>query len=171
MSHGDKLYSEKDGAGEPPFPLLYSCEQGDAETAKALLSKGADINLRSPEGWSPLIMAAKEGHVELLGELLAAGATPNPPDVSHTPIRGAAIFGRLACVEALLKANADPNALSAGAKTALMGAAMNGHADVAKLLLANAAKPELKNEFGETAEALATAKGHAACAEVLRGSS
>ena len=101
----------------------------------------------------------------------AAGAAPNPPDVSHTPIRGASIFGRLACVEALLAAAADPNALSAGGKTALMGAAMNGHADVVKLLLSKAARPELKNDFGETAEALATAKGHAACAEALRGSS
>ena len=113
-------------------------------------------------------MAAKEGHLDVLNLLLKAGSAVNPPDVSHSALRGASIFGREACVKALLAAQADPNALSAGGKTPLMGAAMNGHAETARLLLAAGATLNQVNEFGETALQVAEARGHAACAELLK---
>lgn len=169
MSHGQRLYADESFASrEAPFPLLSAAEAGDATTVTSLLADGADINLRSPEGWSPLIMAAKEGHTELLAELLKAGAAVNPPDVSHTALRGAAIFGRETCVRALLEAAADPNALSAGGKTPLMGAVMNNHAETVRILLKAGARLDLTNEFGETAAALAEAKGHTACLAALQ---
>ena len=112
-------------------------------------------------------MAAKEGHEELLRELLAAGASPNPPDVSHTPLRGAAIFGRDGCIRLLLDAAADPNHCSAGRRTPLMGASMSGHESTVALLLAAGADPSVTNDFGESAGDLASAKGHGGCAKQL----
>jgi hypothetical protein len=94
MGDGRRLFEEARASEAPPLPLLVACESGDVDRARQLLREGADVNLREDQGWSPLIMAAKEGHAELLSELLASGASPNPPDVSHTPLRGAAIFGR-----------------------------------------------------------------------------
>ena len=112
-------------------------------------------------------MAAKEGHCSIMIKLLEHGALVNPPDVSHTALRGASIFGREECVRQLLQRSANPNALSAGNKTPLMGAAMNGHVAVVKLLMAHGANVETVNEFGETAEMLARTKGHADCVAAI----
>ena len=79
-------------------------------------------------------MAAKEGHTGLVRILLDAGALPNPPDHTHTALRGASMFGREECVRLLLKAGADVNWASGGGRTPLMGAAMGGHAATCTLL-------------------------------------
>ena len=147
--------------------MLYAAETNDISTVRTLLADSADVNACSQEGWTPLIMAAKEGHVELLHQLLEAGAQVDPPDESHSALRGAALFGREECLRSLLRAKADCNVASKGGKTALMGCCMNGHATSAALLLEHRADPTLVNEYGETALDLATSRGHAACVELL----
>ena len=79
---------------------------------------------------------SKEGHTSLLRLLLAAGAAPSAPDnVSHTALRGAALFGHAECISLLVEAGAAVNQSSERGKTPLMGAAMNGHAAALELLL------------------------------------
>ena len=152
---------------EPPYPLLSAAEAGKEAEVEALIKAGADANLRSKEGWSPLIMAAKGGHVQILQRLISLGATINPPDVSHTALRGAALSGRTACVKVLLEEKADPAICSVGGKTALMGAAMTGHYDVVELLLTAGADQSVTNSFGETARQLAVKGGHRRCVAAL----
>jgi hypothetical protein len=54
--------------------LHYAVFNGHAALAKLLIERGADINARSPNGSTPLMMAAREGRDDLAKELLAAGA-------------------------------------------------------------------------------------------------
>ena len=143
-----------------PYELLSASEAGDAARVGSLLASRADPNERDDHGWSPVIMAAKEGHVEVLRTLIASGSMVNPPDISHTAIRGAAIAGHAACIGMLIEAQAAVNQVSAGGRTALMGAAMNGHATALALLLEHGAEAGAVNDFGETAMELGRAKGH-----------
>lgn len=167
------LFQAEDANRPPPYPLLVACEGGDLERALTLIEAGGghDVNGRDPEGWSPLIMAAKGGYVELLRELLGHGAEVNPPEVSHTALRGACLGGHEQCASILLAAGADPCWPSVGLKTPLMGAAMNGHDVLVACLLKHRADPAAVNDFGETALDLAEQLGGEGCAQLLREAS
>jgi hypothetical protein len=54
--------------------LHYSAFSGHGEIAQLLLERGADINARSPNGSSVLMMAIYEGHDDVARLLLARGA-------------------------------------------------------------------------------------------------
>jgi ankyrin repeat protein len=80
-----------------------------------------------------------------LNELVAAQG-------GMTPLLLATREGYIESVEALLKAGADINQVSAGDRTSpLLMATINGHFDLAKLLLDNGADPKLAAENGATA--------------------
>ena len=55
-------------------PLHYACSGPDEGVIAWLLTQGADINARSPNGSTPLMMAARYGSLDSPGLLLAAGA-------------------------------------------------------------------------------------------------
>ena len=54
--------------------LHYAVFNGNKELTNYLLSKGASVNARSPNGATPIILAAREGREELTKVLLDAGA-------------------------------------------------------------------------------------------------
>lgn len=56
--------------------LHYATFAGHAELVEHLLDAGADINARSSNGSTVVMMAAREGHAALAQRLLAAGANP-----------------------------------------------------------------------------------------------
>jgi len=57
-------------------PLHYAVFAGHLELADTLLRAGADVNARSTNGSTVIMMAAREGHAELAERLIAAGADP-----------------------------------------------------------------------------------------------
>lgn len=59
-------------------PLHVACSTGlSAEYIKLLLSAGANINVQTDkEGWTPLYLACRFGHVHVAQTLLEAGADP-----------------------------------------------------------------------------------------------
>lgn len=57
-------------------PLHYAAFAGHAELLEDLLQAGADVNARSTNGSTVLMMAAREGHAGIARRLLAAGANP-----------------------------------------------------------------------------------------------
>ncbi|MFZ4536256.1 ankyrin repeat domain-containing protein [Propionivibrio sp.] len=54
--------------------LHYAVFNGHQELAKYLIERGAEVNARSPNGSTPLILAAREGREDLTKVLLESGA-------------------------------------------------------------------------------------------------
>ena len=67
VAHGAAV--QKDGWS----PLHYAATGGSAAIVRLLLSKGAVLEARSPNGSTPLMMAARYGNEEAVDALLAAG--------------------------------------------------------------------------------------------------
>jgi tetratricopeptide (TPR) repeat protein len=57
--------------------LHYAAFAGHATLVETLLKSGADVNARSTNGSTVIMMAAREGHAGIAGQLLAAGANPS----------------------------------------------------------------------------------------------
>ncbi len=58
--------------------LHRGARRGDLETCNALLGAGADVNSRDSQGWSPVELAAIEGHKDVVAALARAGADLGP---------------------------------------------------------------------------------------------
>ena len=56
--------------------LHYAVFNGHLELAKELIERGAEVNAASPNGSTPLMMAAREGRDELTKVLMESGADP-----------------------------------------------------------------------------------------------
>ena len=85
---------------------------------------------------TPLMTAARAGHVEVVRRLLARGAAVNAAADGHgTALAVAAANNRVEVVRALLAAGADPNAGTPTGHTPLMFAARNADDGVAALEL------------------------------------
>lgn len=57
-------------------PLHYACSGPDNGVAAFLIANGADVNARSENGTTPLMMSARYGNSELVPLLIKAGAEP-----------------------------------------------------------------------------------------------
>jgi ankyrin repeat protein len=58
-------------------PLMHGVHKNQLGTAEVLLEHGADINRPSPEGMTPLMMAAGYGNDDMVDLLLRHGADPH----------------------------------------------------------------------------------------------
>ncbi|CAG2123517.1 unnamed protein product, partial [Medioppia subpectinata] len=61
-------------------PLLWASAYGQLPTVKLLVSKGANTSIRGNEGETALLLAAANGHVHVLKELIAIGVDINESD-------------------------------------------------------------------------------------------
>ena len=72
LSHGAALNRDGNYWGA----LHYAVFNGHTDLAKYLIERGADVNGKSPNGSTPLMMAAREGKEDLAKVLLESGADP-----------------------------------------------------------------------------------------------
>src|SRR5687768_6162944 len=119
---------------EGETPLLAASRSGSLPAVRLLLARSADVNAAEKfQGTTALMYAAAEGHLDVAGALLEAGADPNKQ--GH--------------VTALTqRKNADH---PTGGMTALMFAARNGNEPMVRQLAAKGANLNLKN--GDNASA------------------
>ena len=108
-----------------------------------------EIEPRSPQDESPLMMAALAGNLQLVRQLIARDADVNKP--GWAPLHYAATNGHVAVMRLLLQHHAYIDASSPNGTTPLMMAAQYGTPEATKLLLEEGADPLLKNQMGLSA--------------------
>jgi ankyrin repeat protein len=121
---------------------------GHLEAARELLVQGANMELRTTAGETPLFAASSYGHLAVVQELLLRGAVVDARTVAgFTHLMAASQEGHQEVVAALLKGGADVNArvqpraagAAADGRTALHLASRNGHLPTVRLLVKHGA--------------------------------
>jgi len=97
------------------------------------------------------IGACMKGDIEMVNDLLKAGANPNQDNrYGETPLYWASCYGYLGIAELLLKAGADPNQTDDNGNTPLYWAVYGDNFEIAELLLKAGANHNQANNDGET---------------------
>ena len=123
------------------IPLLVSTQGDDprvTDRVGLVLDQGANIDARTPEGDTALILAGwLTGDLALVRHLIERGADVNiANDNGDTPLMDAAYLGRNEILEFLLASGADPDLRNKRGQSALDKALSEGHARAADLLRA-----------------------------------
>lgn len=122
-----------------------SAKTGDSRAVAAEIRRGADVNAPDKHGRLALVLAAQNGHTDVVRLLLDNGA-----DVNGICIGGSsALSGEVGM-------------------TALMWATWTGRIETARLLLGRGASVNTKSVHGNTALLLAEGNGWSDIVEVLK---
>uniref|UniRef100_H2ZZ37 Ankyrin 2 n=1 Tax=Latimeria chalumnae TaxID=7897 RepID=H2ZZ37_LATCH len=112
-------------------------------------------------GLNALHLAAKEGHMDLVQELLERGsAVDSSTKKGNTALHIASLAGQAEVVKILIKQGASINAQSQNGFTPLYMASQENHIDVVRYLLENGANQSTATEDGFTPLAVALQQGH-----------
>uniref|UniRef100_A0A3P8U1T2 Kinase D interacting substrate 220 n=1 Tax=Amphiprion percula TaxID=161767 RepID=A0A3P8U1T2_AMPPE len=148
--------------------LFSYVEEENLAAVKAHLDKFKDVDSRSDNGQTPLMVAAEQGNLEILQELIRRGANVNLDDVDcWTALISAAKEGHIEVVRELLENNANLEHRDMGGWTALMWAAYKGRTDVAQLLLEKGANPNITGQYSVYPIIWAAGRGHAEIVHLL----
>ena len=103
---------QKAGANgdDATFQLFTAIDANDLDGVRQAIAAGADVNRMNPaygSEYTPLIMAARNGNLEIVNALLDAKADPNKPAQIDRPLHKACQKGNLPIVQSLIEAGAD----------------------------------------------------------------
>lgn len=142
-------------------PLFAASQVGHLAIVKLLVSKGADINLKSLDGQTPIMAAIQNKDTTMVEWLLAQGARVSVrDDQGFTCVHGAILAGDDSLLRLLLKANADPNAAGGKNQEPLVLATTMGRLDLIKLLIEAGTDLSNKSDLGYRALRQAVFDGH-----------
>lgn len=127
--------------------LALACDSGDTKTVQILLRhvnknifklskqllKPGDFDILKPY-FTPLGFACSIGHLEIVDDLIKAGADVNTIDQEKTPLIDACDRGYLGIVRVLVKSGADVNS-KVISNTPLTAACNRGHLEIVKELV------------------------------------
>lgn len=103
--------------------LIDAARIGDISTVKVLLAKGVDVNAKTNDhGTTVLMVASQQGYIEIVQVLLAKGADVNTKSnnyIGATALMLACNGGYLEVVQALIAKGADVDAKTNNGMTAL----------------------------------------------------
>ncbi len=144
-----------------PGSLLQAVREGNLNGLKQSLARGADVNSRNTEGWTPLMIAVHLGHQEIVRALLQHEPSQVSARNHHgwTPLRFAVEMGDAETLRMLLAAGAEVDTPDHDGTTALMQAAGEGNLECLEILLAAGADCRARNKRGETASHIAARQG------------
>ena len=122
---------------------------GQAEEFREYLVRGLPPNLRNEKGDSLLMIAAYNGHPDVVKLLLEHGADAElANDRGQTPLAAAAFKGDIDVINILLDSGADVDGGVDGGRTALMTAAMFNRTEIVDLLLERGADIDRRDATG-----------------------
>ena len=141
---------------------------GHSSVVSTLLNNGADPNIATNDGRTPLMIASENGYADVVELLLEKNVPVNTQNTEGTTaISIASQNGHSSVVSILLNNGADPNIATNDGWTPLMIASQNGHADVVKLLLEKNVPVNTQNTEGTTAIYIASQNGHSSVVSIL----
>lgn len=151
-------------------PLHHAVRYCDLEVVQLLLDKGADINIRSRDLWTPLQRAVETERldIDMLNLLIANGADIHTRSKDgFQPIHTAAKFGSLATLDRLVTHGSPINAQAYNGHTALSSAVASGKSDRVKFLVERGALVNAKSNTGLAPLHNAASQGHIDCVKEL----
>ena len=128
--------------------LHRAANEGDLRWVQHVLNSGVYVDATNGDGETPLDLAAEHGHADVVQVLLDAGARLER-DALYVP----ALLCKVAVLQLLIDAGADPNAVNSDGDTALhkaAGCVLPNAAEVVLVLLNAGADPNAVNSDGET---------------------
>lgn len=161
------------GASVPPpdpslHPLFKAVKEGRLDQVKALIAKGADVNIRTATGSTPLMYAADGNQLAIARFLLKLGADVNAKNgTNNTALIYASIKGHVDIVTELLRKKADVNVKNISKADALIYAVVGKKTEIADILLKNGASVTDKYDGGKTALLMAASDGNLDIAKLL----
>ncbi len=162
-------------SSDSPFAIAY--DKSDFESAKLLIDYGADMRT-SPwsdkkEYLSPLIVACRSGHIEIIKKILEKhpDLLTQPTSNGYTPLQLACLANQLAAAQLLIEYGADPYALDFAGSAPFHLAIMKGHLPIVRMILEKAPNKntviEQKNAAGCSPLQLACLHGHGDIIQLL----
>jgi len=174
-------------------PLHRAVNSGNIEQVKLLISEGADVNVKSVNGWTPLHHAADRGHREMVELLLAHDADVNVYESNvktaaeyamkrnHTeivqlliskgadisPLHFAIYMKDEARARSLIEGGADVNKRTPDGAILLNRALSAGFTEIAELLIAKGADVNVKSSWDWTPLHGAAEEGYKDIVELL----
>jgi ankyrin repeat protein len=160
LAKGASPDTQSDFAGaQSVTPLMVAVQRGQAQAVAALLKAKPNVNARSREGTTALILASGWCGKDIVDALLAAGASVDArDDAGRSALMLAAARGQPEVVARLIEAGADTRARNKWGQTPLLVAADTGSPAKVDLLLAKNADPNDADYEGRSAAARAAAR-------------
>ncbi|KAL3895250.1 MAG: hypothetical protein SGPRY_013561, partial [Prymnesium sp.] len=147
---------------------LYAAAKGDVKAGADALKRVSNIDETAENGVTPLMIAARQGHVDMVKRLLQLKASVTARSAHGcTALSMAAEEGFTAVADVLVEQGSDVAQHDNKNYTPLMRAAENGHADAVNFLLTHGSPVDMVNDQGSTALMLAAWNGSHACVQLL----
>jgi len=145
--------------------LFKAINKNNLNLVIALLNSGKyPVNIVSPDGLTPLVLASYYGYVDIVHELLDKGADVNVARTTDgmMPLMWASWYGHLKIVRELLHKGANVNAAQTdNGMTSLMWASWYGHLEIVRELLRGGANVNAaRTSDGITSLMYASQEGH-----------
>ncbi|XP_057678815.1 kinase D-interacting substrate of 220 kDa B isoform X2 [Corythoichthys intestinalis] len=132
------------------------------------LDRFKEVDGRSDNGQTPLMLAAEQGSLDIVQELIRRGANVNLDDVDcWSALISAAKEGHVEVVKELLENSAYIEHRDVGGWTALMWASYKGRVEVARVLLEHGANPNTTGQYSVYPIIWASGRGHAEVVKLL----
>ncbi|XP_028847701.1 ankyrin repeat domain-containing protein 50 [Denticeps clupeoides] len=160
--------------------LATAALKGSADIAALLLCHGANLLQSDHQGQTPLTLATRQGHVEVLHVLLDWAQDHHGTEAAvlrsmlehadgegWTALRSAAWGGHVDAVRLLLEAGAEVDGCDSEGRTALRAAAWAGHEEILLTLLGHGAQVNLADREGRTPLIAAAFMGHKEAVAIL----
>jgi ankyrin repeat protein len=152
--------------------IFAAAAKGQTDELRSLIEKDPMlVNAYSPDGFTPLGLAAFFGHAETVEALLSAGAQVNlasRESMKMPPLGSAMAVQRNDIARMLIEHGADVNAKAANDLTPLHTAAARGNLESAKLLMEHGADINASSTDGKTPLSYAEERNHPEMVEFLK---
>ena len=140
--------------------LQYSCRYGHVDIVRTLVKHKANVNATTDSGDTPLTLAVKHKHDNVIHALLSDSQCAKGQD-GYTALHYSCRYGHVDIVRTLVKHKANVNATTDSGDTPLILAAKSQHENVVHALLSDSQCPvDAKGRNGYTALQYSCRYGH-----------